>query len=420
MCLDSLLHHTFTIISDCIFQFNIADAGGIMEIIGSTVIIKNCKFNRNIGSLYAFNSNITLGDQNIFEECIEPHSTKTFYGTFTTKEGGAITSYQSNIYLTGVVSLIDNKADQGGAVLAVESTIAVYGRMTVVNNMATNDSGGGLYLHRSRVNINGICVISNNYAKRGGGVHAISSIIDVYQPGSLRIINNTADAGGGMCLEVSPRVNILLSGSGNANMSALFINNHANYGRGIFVVDNTSSAACSSSVECFFQSLTLDQSSTVSLKSIAFFDNSATVDGSDLFGGLLDRCIPSPFAETKVMAFPPYNGITYLGNISSIQCNTITSLPVRICFCRNANRFDCGYELNPIKVEKGETFSISVVAVDQASHPVDANIVSTFTTSSTGAFGEGQQTQKVNKSCTDLTFNVFSQDDNETIKLLLC
>lgn len=91
MCLDSLLHHTFTIISDCIFLFNVADAGGIMEIIGSTVIIKNCKFNHNIGSLYAFNSNITLGDQNIFEECIEPHSTKTFYGTFTTKEGGAIT-----------------------------------------------------------------------------------------------------------------------------------------------------------------------------------------------------------------------------------------------------------------------------------------------------------------------------------------
>ena len=60
-----------------------------------------------------------------------------------------------------------------------------------------------------------------------------------------------------------------------------------------------------------------------------------------------------------------------------------------------------GYQLNPIEVQKGETFSISVVAVDQASHPVDANIVSTFTTSSTEAFGEGQQTQKVNKSCTN-------------------
>ena len=46
-----------------------------------------------------------------------------------------------------------------------------------------------------------------------------------------------------------------------------------------------------------------------------------------------------------------------------------------------------------------------------------ANAVSTLTTSSTGVFAEGQQTQKVNETCTDLTFNVFSRDDNEMIKL---
>ena len=414
--LESLLHHTFTI-SDCVFQFNVADAGGIVEIIGSAVVIKNCKFDRNIGSFYTFNSNITFGDRNIFENCIEPHSTKTFYGTFTVKEGGAITSYQSSVYFTGIISLVNNIADQGGAILAVESTITVYGRIAIINNMATNNSGGGLYLHQSRARINGICVISNNYAEKGGGIHAISSIINVYQPGSLTIINNTADVGGGMCLEVGPRVNILLRGSGNANMSVMFINNHANYGGAVFVVDNTSSAACSSSVECFFQSLTLDQSSAVSLKSITFSDNSATVDGSDLFGGLLDRCIPSPFAETKVMAFPPYNGITYLGNISNIMHQSITSLPVRVCFCNTADHFDCGYEMNPVEVRKGETFNVSLVAVDQTSHPVDANIVSTLISSSSGAFGEGQQTQKANKTCTDLIFNVFSQDDHETIKL---
>ena len=60
---------------------------------------------------------------------------------------------------------------------------------------------------------------------------------------------------------------------------------------------------------------------------------------------------------------------------------------------------------------------MSLVAVDQANYSVDANISSSLA-SADGRFGEGQQTQKVNGNCTDLTFNVFSPDDSETITLL--
>lgn len=418
--LESILNHTYAIISDCVFQYNLADAGGIVETTGSNILIENCKFDRNIGSIYTFNSNITFGGQNVIENSIEPHSTKTFYGMFTVKQGGANTSYQSNMYFTGEISLVNNKADQGGAILAVESTISAYGCIAIIDNVAMNNSGGGMYLHTSNVKIfSGIFVnISNNYAEKGGGIHAISSVINVYRPGSLRLINNTADVGGGMCLEVGPRINILLSSYRNTNMSIVFFNNRANYGGAIFVVDNTSSAACSSSVECFFQSLTLGQYSenTQQFKSFSFSDNRASVEGSNLFGGLLDRCVLSPFAEIRTRASVPYNGITYLGNISNIALDSITSLPVRVCFCNSVDHFDCNFEPNPVKVMKGEAFNISLVAVDQASHPVDAAIISTLS-SPNGAFGEGQQTQKVNKTCTDLTFNVISRDDHETIKL---
>ena len=248
------------------------------------------------------------------------------------------------MYFTGVISLLNNIADQGGAILAVESTILVYGQTAINNNVATNNSGGGMYLHQSSVKISGICVISNNYAEKGGGIHAISSIINVYQPGSLRIINNTADVGGGMCLEESPRVNVLLRGYGNANMSVMFFNNYTNYGGAIFVVDDTNSAACSSSVECFFQSLILNQDSVDmqhQFKSLTFSDNSASINGPDLFGGLLDRCTPSPFAEVNVKVpegFRRYrNGITYVGNISNILLDSVTSLPVKVCFCNSAD-----------------------------------------------------------------------------------
>lgn len=66
------------IISGCVFQYNVANAGGIMEITGNAILIKNCTFNRNNGSIYVFNSNITFGSQNTFENCIEPNGKKEF------------------------------------------------------------------------------------------------------------------------------------------------------------------------------------------------------------------------------------------------------------------------------------------------------------------------------------------------------
>ena len=59
---------------------------------------------------------------------------------------------------------------------------------------------------------------------------------------------------------------------------------------------------------------------------------------------------------------------------------------------------------------------MSLVAVDQVNHSVDANIVTSLALSD-GGFGEGQQTQSVGRECTDLTFNVNSQSDNQIINL---
>ena len=96
---------------------------------------------------------------------------------------------------------MNNKANQGGAIIALESTIiAVYGQIAIFNNMAMNNSGGGIYLHQSSIKISGICIVSNNYAEMGGGILAVTSVINVYQPGSLRIINSTADVGVVVCV----------------------------------------------------------------------------------------------------------------------------------------------------------------------------------------------------------------------------
>ena len=58
---------------------------------------------------------------------------------------------------------------------------------------------------------------------------------------------------------------------------------------------------------------------------------------------------------------------------------------------------------------------MSLVAVDQVNHSVVANISSSL--AQHGILSEGQQTQTVGRNCTDLTFNVFSQCDSESVNL---
>ena len=412
---------SFSIIGST-FRINAANGyGGIMTNIGGVSHISNTTFDYNLGSLFTFRSNLTFSGYTRFENCMEPSSK-----TGALRQGGAITSYQSTILFTGVSSLLNNQANGGGAILATESTIVMYGETIIDNNTATNSNGGGIFLHQSNLEIRGNSTIAHNHAESSGGIHASSSPIYVYQQGTLQLINNTAKAdGGGMHLEVNPKLYLLKSEHkvtpcNDVNTLLLFTGNNANRGGAVYVADDTNSAACSATVECFIQTLALYQiviiDNRLCTENIIFSGNAATEQGSNLFGGLLDRCIPSSFAEVKLKDRTRYNGVTYLKYISDIRLDSIASLPVQVCFCNSEGQPDCSSQPPHIKVKKGETFTISLVAVDQVNHSVDATITSLLT-SPDGGLNEGQQTQSINRSCTDLTFNVFSPDDSETITL---
>ena len=417
------IHESFNIINNSSFNNNSADSyGGIMYTNQCSTHITNSTFHHNSGSLYSFSGNLTFSGKSKFENCVEP-SNKT---SLTLQEGGALTSYQSTIIFRGETSLLNNQARQGGAILAIESTIMSYGTTTIANNMATDSSGGGVSLQQSNLDIRGSCFMSNNYAMRGGGVHAKSSTITVYQRGQgrLHFINNTAENGSGLYLEVNPKLYLLKNHRVNKKkhlLNVTFIGNHANYGGAMYVADDTNSGACSSKIECFIQTLALYQFSDPRLNTvnIQFSGNTATEHGPNLFGGLLDRCVPSPFAEVyqkqPSLRTQYYNGVNYIQGLTNITIDSISSPPVRVCFCDNESEPDCSYQPPSIKVKKGETFKVSLVAVDQVNHSVEANIISSLVHD--GRFSEGQQTQSVGRNCTDLTFNVFSQRDNEWINL---
>ena len=405
-------------------------SGGTMFTRGCFIHVTDCVFDRNLGSLYIFKySNLTFSGYTRFENCAEPLNRIDKEGPLTQlqQEGGAITSIQSIVIFTGVSSFLKNQARRGGAILAIESKImcTMYVCViTIANNRAKNGSGGGISLQQSNLEIKGNCIITSNNARRGGGIHATSSTVAVYQLGTLQFINNRAENGSGLYLEVNAKLNVLKSQrSHNENEYILiFRDNHANYGGAIYVADDTNSGACLPDYECFIQIWALHHvvHNNLNTSNILFSDNTASEQGANLFGGLLDRCISSPFAEVYQQTIPTYySGVSYLGNISNIAAlDTISSLPVRVCFCKSESEPDCSYQPPTIKVKKGKAFTVPLVAVDQVNHSVDASIFSSLS-SQYGGFSEGQQTQSVERNtfCINLTFNVFSPHDSETINL---
>ena len=400
---------------------------GLIFINHCSTNIANITFDDNVGSIYTFNSNLNFSGNSKFknstvsELLIAENESQR-------QEGGVISSFQSTVkFINGSTTHFSNNlARDGGTIFAIESTILINGETTIANNNITtiaNSSGGGIFLKQSRFEIRGKCNLVNNSAVRGGGIHATSSTIAVYQPGSLQLISNNAKFGGGIYLDVNSKLYVLKTREMTDSNQRLyfmdFIGNHANYGGAVYVADDTNSGSCSLNHECFIQTLALYQfplnHDTVN---IFFSENTATEKGANLFGGLLDRCIPSPFAEVYYEnQNVHYNGITYLQNITkNAQIHSISSQPVRVCFCNIEHEPDCSYQLPTITVKKGEAFNVSVVAVDQVNNTVDANITTSIS-SSDGGFGEGQHTQSVGRNCTDLTYNVFSPHDHETINL---
>ena len=59
-----------------------------------------------------------------------------------------------------------------------------------------------------------------------------------------------------------------------------------------------------------------------------------------------------------------------------------------------------------------------LVAVDQVNHSIDrAIIISSLSSQDDAGFSEGQQSQSVRRYCSNITFNVFSPRNSETINL---
>ena len=325
--------------------------------------------------------------------------------TFTRNEavtGGVIHLNEGQlIFSGGNTILFRNTADDGGAIYVRESKIIV--ETESQTNISANSAvhhGGGLYLKVSELKIRGESsyIIRNRASKNGGGIYTTNSTIIV--EGAVYFVSNEAENGGGVSLERSAKLH---GGNGHIN----FVTNRAShYGGALYVDDETNPEMCAAvKVESNMPSPESECFSNLVLFNMS--DNSAGVSGSNLFGGLLDRCTVHNESQ---MNFPN------LSNINMSQVDSITSHPVRLCFCRDGQP-DCNYQPEPIQVNNQEKiFSVELIAYDQVRHAVNASI-QCFLNSSAGGLGEGQLIQNINKVCTKLKYNLFTPNSYERLSL---
>lgn len=410
------------------FIRNTAINYSILYIAESTGEFKgNITISDNFGTVIIFNSNITFSGMVEFRNCSQSQ-----FSTGNLEEGGAITAFQSELLFEGLSNFHNNYADTGGALHLTECKVYVEGLVVITSNIAFVN-GGGIFLYQSEVTCQsgGTIIISKNKASdKGGGIFAVSSIIKIstrsyfIEGGHIEITGNNAEMGGGILLEANAKIYIFkMDTFQDDNFTMIVDSNIAVYGGAVYVDDDSSSGVCNGKArsECFLQVLALHQDQLrFTTYSVSISNNSAQISGSSIFGGLFDRCTLSPFAELHHVSNKSYqseNRLDYLREASNLgELSSISSYPVRVCLCVN-NVSSCSYrQINPINVKKGETFTLSLVAVDQIGQAVDATIQSSLDFTESG-LAEGQLMQRVTKHCTDLKFSIVSPQTFERLTL---
>ena len=371
----------------------------------------NCTFVGNIansgGTMYASESEVAVNSQ-----------TLQINNSTAIDNGGAVCLSGTNLkILSSNNTFMGNQAKFGGAIYASESNILMEtSTLTKVKANSAQNSGGGLYITSSELNfkvgVEGSYITGNSANKMGGGLHAANTSIIV--EGSVHIANNEATNGGGVSLERYAKLKPSDSAGNDSVPTVNFVSNRASqYGGALYVDDETNPDMCAagamqntkSTTECFLASVFIN-----------FSENSADVYGSNLFGGLLDRCtVDTELSRGNEMDKPGVANFQKLSNISNSQLDTISSHPVHVCFCKD-NQPACSYQPESIQVAKRKTFPIELIVYDQVNNAVNATVHCSLK-STVGGLGQDQVIQHVNEDCTELQFNLFSPRDTEQLVL---
>lgn len=325
----------------------------------------------------------------------------------------------------------NNSAYDGGAIYATISRVRMK-NYTVLSGNKAELNGGGFYLEKSKLALLDTVILVGNSAKVQGGC-VYSSIGSVsFLSGWATYERNTARDGGVFALE--NRASLILSEPLHLNLTA----NHAYLNGGvIFYTDIFSTTDCVTHAHselrplplCFLElNVTLPFNISTLDIVLNLTQNTAGLAGSVLYGGNLGRCrlmvsdaLDLEFHNEceaidgyyEVNPLSIVNILFTLPTMDETKTATIGSAPLQICFCQNGVP-DCELR-KTVRIARGETFTLSAVTVGQAQGTVPSVIKAD--SDSNVEISSLQRTQQTYKTCTDISYQIFTERD--AISLIL-
>ena len=315
-------------------------------------------------------------------------------------------SMEATTSLTTHNSAVHN---HGGAIFMKHNIVLTFnGSNYFFNNSA--GIGGVIYAgYNMSMSFSGTSSFSSNSAMYGGAISA-NSYNTLTLNGNISFTNNgynTRDSrGGAMYLGISSTLSIL------PHTTVHWESNHATLGGAIYVGSHNPLIYCTdidchiyTTKKCFFQISTVNLLSGIQL---VFKNNSADIAGSVLYGGTIDKCKLDWKYDKSSKVFDML--VQYQADNKT---SSISSDPFHVCPCEN-NYPECSKRKKTLSVYPGETFQVSVVSTGQRNGIVPAEVRSHM---DKGKLLSSQYVQQTTKTCTTLSYTVFSQMRMPYLKL---
>ncbi len=331
--------------------------------------------------------------------------------------GSALCIFDNNILFTGTTTISSNQGNSGGGISSRNSVLVFMDETFFDSNHAT--AGGAINSLQGEVTFHGATTFLNNTAEMdGGALYALGSHI-ILEDTAVEFISNTAQNGGAMYFRSEAALvltfwTVLNTSSNRASL----------YGGAVYSVDSTTSTQCNFTAStsrtdeqflslpyCFLQS-------KGSFGIIYSHNDSAGKDGNFLYGGLLDKCrMNEIFFNDVFQQFTLYrkltNHILKMNPPRNNKTNGLSSSAYELHFCDCISLFNCT-RTKSIEVFRGQKFRVSLVAIAQG-----GVVISTLVTATThnSRFNILQNSQTLPKSCSSLSYNMYSAQDHDEMTL---
>ena len=251
---------------------------------------------------------------------------------------------------------------------------------------------------------------TNSAGMEGGAIYSLNSVINM--TGRVDFNQNSAQWGGAMAFSGSSTKLRLIE-----PLAVNFVENSAILGGGVIFFEDDANQMCFRSQitqDCFVELSSI----IISNIGLNFNNNSAERAGRIFYGGHLDTCTPIiggwPFSDGQALNL--IAGVSNVNvNVNNYNDNTtsnVSSDPLQVCICKSDGMVIC--DDKEIETVRGREFILPAVIVGQGLGTI-SSAVRISLDNNTQLGSPAQRIQPTGKACTNITYNLFAENDNTVV-----